>query len=183
MSRRGIPASLERREFLMRAAALGAVLAAAAGGVLYLVARPLPTDVTERGKDQGDVDPVADVAAERERASAYKAVRDYMDARNWGSDIRTVYCRDSAHQVFTGGLIFTGRIDLEPLQGDLIPMDYTATARGSIDTGWTIESVELRTVPGYLSEEAAALAGSSSEESPLSGTAGASGRNPEASTQ
>ena len=176
----GIPLSLERREFLMRAAAAGTALAVIAGTVIYLLALPgAPEPGSAPDTPAYDVSPEA-ALAERDRAAAYKAVRDHMHHRAWGSDIKAVYCRDSSHVPFGGGIEFQGRIDLEPHAGELIPMDYTATVRGDRIAGWTVESVSLIPPGGYSEGESGA---SGEPGSALTGEAGPSALMPEASTQ
>jgi hypothetical protein len=177
--RNGIPPSLDRREFLLRTTAAGTALALAGAAALYLLTIP---GLPEPGLSSTALDPASPEAtlAERDRAAAYKAVRHHMHHRPWGSDIKAVYCRDSAHRVFYGGMEFEGRIDLEPVNGDLIPMDYTATVKGDRDAGWTVESVRLKSLDGYsdgVSEEG------DSDGSALIGDAGPNALMPEASTQ
>ena len=174
----GIPPSLERREFLLRAAAVGAALALAAAAIIFAMARPL--DMEPGTGAPAAAGPVSQDAllAERDRAAAYKAVRDYMHNRNWGSDIKAVYCRDSSHTVFYGGMEFQGRIDLEPHAGEMIPMDYTATVRGDRNSGWTVESATLAKPGGYSAGDASdAFSGA------VDGEAGPNALMPDASTQ
>jgi len=184
MSRRGIPASLERREFLVRVAAVGISLGLAAVIAIYLASRlgmdskaAYTSEISIR--TPGGLDPVAE---ERERASAYKEIRDYMDQRDWGSDIVGVYCRDSAHHISGGEFFFRGRVDLEQDSGELLPMDYRVTIAGNSVEGWEIRSVETEPVEGYSvdspSEESEADSAADSDTP----TAGPSARTPEALT-
>jgi len=177
--RKGIPPSLDRRDFLLRAAAAGTGLAAAGVAALYLLTNPGMPEPSELSTEPDPASPEATLA-ERDRAAAYKAVRDHMHHRPWGSDIKAVYCRDSSHRVFYGGMEFEGRIDLEPNTGDLIPMDYTATVKGDRDAGWTVESVRLKPLNDY---SGGVSAEGESEGSALIGDAGPNALMPEASTQ
>jgi len=177
--RTGIPPSLDRRDFLLRAAAAGSALAAAGAAALYLLSLPGVPDASFGSTAPDPASPEA-ALAERDRAAAYKAVRDHMHHRAWGSDIKAVYCRDSSHRVFYGGMEFEGRIDLEPNTGELIPMDYTATVKGDRDSGWTVETVSLKSLDGYSD----GVSGEGdSDGNPLTGDAGPSALMPDASTQ
>jgi len=182
MSRRGIPASIERREFVVRVAAAGIALGLAAVIAIYLASR-LGVDSKAAYTSQVSIrtpDGLDPVAEERERASAYKVIRDYMDQRDWGSDIVGVYCRDSAHRISGGEFLFRGRVELERDSGELLPMDYRVTMAGNSVEGWEIRAVDTEPAPGYSAESGSSASDpSSGSDTP---TAGPSARTPEGET-
>ena len=162
MPRPGIPPSLDRRDFAWRVGAMGAIVALAGGGLIFWFSRATYDTAAyhrELGvRDAARIDPAAE---ETERASAYKEIRDHMDQRNWGSDIRAVYCRDSSHQIVDDAFVFRGDVDLEQADGEMIRMTYRVRIRGSSFEGWTIESADISGDSGYSSSEGEAGGGAS----------------------
>lgn len=140
----GIPPSLDRqeRQFTMVA---GTVLIVAAFFIaLYItVFRPMDEGAGNSLGDAHSGGRLEAYLAEEERASAYEALRNYMDQKGQEPGIDAVYCRDCTHQ-WRGDIIeFQGDVDFERPGGHLDPHTYVATLRGSEENGWEVLTVEI----------------------------------------
>lgn len=81
--------------------------------------------------------------AEEERASAYEALRDFMDQKKTEPDIIAVFCRDSSHRWVGDTIEFQGDVDFERPGGRLQRHRYVATLRGSEENGWEVLELEV----------------------------------------
>ena len=81
--------------------------------------------------------------AEKERASAYEALRDHLDQKRNDPGIVAVFCRDCRHRWEGDHIEFRGDVDIEVADGRLLPYIYTAALSGSSVNGWTVDSVQL----------------------------------------
>ena len=82
--------------------------------------------------------------AEKERASAYEAVRDHLDLRSKEPGIAAVYCRDCSHRWVAGRIEFSGDVDFKDTAGRLQHHAYVVVLSGSSQEGWTVESVAVK---------------------------------------
>ena len=113
-------------------------------GIFFLVFRvsdevPQFIDGTEPDASQS----LEAYLAEKERASAYEALREHLDQKRNEPGIVAVFCRDCRHRWEGDRIEFRGDVDIEVTDGRLLPFIYTAALSGSSVDGWKVESVQL----------------------------------------
>lgn len=143
--RPGIPPSLDRQERQFSRMAGLAALAVLFLAILYLtVIRPAGRETDSgAGASRTGTDRLHEFLAEEERASAYEALRDYLDQKKHEPNIAAVFCRDSSHRWVDGDIEFEGDVDFEVPSGSLERHTYRAVLRGSEQDGWDVVSVEV----------------------------------------
>ena len=143
----GIPPSVDRQDRLKGQLVLGLVLLALFLGLMYFVLGASDQFSREVGVSGTDSESRLEAyLLEKERASAYEALRDHLDQRSQEPGIVAVFCRDSSHRWVSDRIEFTGDVDFEGLDGRLRPQKYVALMSGSSQDGWTIEAVRVRPV-------------------------------------
>jgi len=145
MANNGIPPSLDRQERNRNLALAAAALVALALGFTAVIVQvpEYPQEDPAAGGQSGE-ERLSAYLAEKERASAYAAVRDELDTRKEEPWIAAVYCRDSRHRWIGDNIEFQGDVDFAGVDGRMYAHTYTAVLAGNSNDGWTVESVEVR---------------------------------------
>lgn len=129
-------------------AVTGVFLLAVFLGAMYLVLGASEQFSREVGVEGEDSNARLKVyLEERERASAYAAVRDHLDQRREEPGIAAVFCRDSRHRWINGQIEFQGDVDFQGEDGRMHRHTYTALLSGSARDGWEVESVRVSPAP------------------------------------
>jgi hypothetical protein len=136
----GIPPSIDRQDQVTTLVVGSIIVIAMFIAALYVVVgRTLGTGAGEEsGTEASRLD---DYLAEEERASAYAAVRDYIDQMPLEENVVAVFCRDSSHRWIDDVIEFQGEVDYQMDTGDFAPHPYTARLTGSKQDGWEVISV------------------------------------------
>tara|TARA_R110001592_G_scaffold188853_4_gene434258 strand:- start:273 stop:728 length:456 start_codon:yes stop_codon:yes gene_type:complete len=145
----GIPPSLDRQERLWGWSAVAVVFVALFLVLMYFflhrkdsVDALLHTAAPVSSDDRLDA-----YLEEKERASAYQAVRDALDQKSAEPGIAAVFCRDCRHTWRYGRIEFRGEVDFQRPGGQMIPHTYIAILSGSDKLGWKMESLDVTPRP------------------------------------
>jgi len=150
MKRAGIPLSPDRVRFRVQ---IAAVSVAAVGGfclLLWIVTGSSRTVIPSDGRTPSEVPADHPLASEQARASAYQALRDYIDHAARRPGVVNVYCRGSRHQIIGQYFEFQGEVDLIYAEGKRERLQYLAVLSGSERTGWEVLSFTLNEPAGAL---------------------------------
>ena len=146
MRHRGIPPSLERREFRRRAATMIVGFVALGLGLLVLVA--VRTEYARRSFEKlysadgelGKTKPDSD----EERVDAFAAVQDYVLQQLGAVGTEEVAWNDTRHEGHHGYYVFEGVLGIGLAGGGEHAFTYTATVTGSVRDGWELEQIEVQ---------------------------------------
>ena len=141
----GIPPSIDRQDKLATLVIGSIILIAMFVAALYVVVgRSLRShESAGAGETQSESPRLDAYLAEEERASAYAALRVYMDQMAGEPGIAAVFCRDCSHYWDGDVIVFHGQVDFKTEAGEMESHDYTARLQGSKQEGWEVLSAEL----------------------------------------
>jgi len=150
MKRVGIPLSPDRVRFRVQ---ITVVSVAAISGfclLLWIVTGSSRTVIPPDGHPPSEAPADHPLASDQARASAYQALRDYIDHAARRPGVVNVYCRGSRHQIIGQYFEFQGEVDLIYAEGKRQRLQYVAVLSGSERTGWEVLSLTLNEPAGAL---------------------------------